>query len=68
MSELITALALVLVIEGILPFLSPHGYKRAVGQVLQMPAQHVRWYGLGLMTAGAVLLYFMRHIGGQLLV
>ena len=63
MTELITALALVLVLEGILPFLSPHAYKRAVGQVLQMPSQSVRWFGLGLMTAGAILLYFMRHSG-----
>ena len=61
MTELLTALALVMVIEGLLPFLSPDTYKSAIAQALQAPSSNLRWFGLGLMTVGAVLLYFVRH-------
>ena len=63
MTEILTALALVMVIEGILPTLSPHTFKQAMGQILQMPVAHLRRYGLALMTAGALLLYLVRHSG-----
>lgn len=63
MTEILTALALVLVIEGLLPFISPDSYKSAVSQLLQMPSGNLRFVGLGSMVAGAVLLYVVQHIG-----
>ena len=56
---LLTALALVLVIEGLLPFLSPGGWRRMFAQLLQLqrradpvlrPRQHV---------AGLVLIWLL---------
>ena len=37
-TELLTALALVFVLEGLIPFLSPDGYKRYVAQIVELPS------------------------------
>ena len=63
MSELLSAVALVLVIEGLLPFLSPDTYKRAITEMLQVPSINLRWFGLAMMIGGVVLLYFVRKAG-----
>ena len=63
MNELLTAIALVLVIEGLMPFLSPDTYKRAISQMLSVPTQNLRTFGLVLMVIGVVLLYFLRQSG-----
>lgn len=58
--ELLTAIALVLVLEGLMPFINPRGYKNVMEQVLHMPENQLRNLGLASMVAGAVLLYFVR--------
>lgn len=58
--DLLAALALVLVIEGLMPFLSPGGFKRTMGQVSQMPDRNLRVIGLTSMIVGVVLLYLIR--------
>lgn len=59
--ELLTAIALVLVIEGILPFLSPNLLRRMMFQVVQQNNRILRITGLVTMLAGVVLLYLVRH-------
>lgn len=59
-SELLTAVALVLVIEGIVPFLSPGGWKRMVMQFLRVSDQTLRLIGLTSMIIGVLLLYLAR--------
>lgn len=59
--ELITAVALVLVIEGILPFLSPNLLRRMMFQVVQQNNRTLRITGLVTMLAGVILLYLVRH-------
>ncbi|MCO6440287.1 MAG: DUF2065 domain-containing protein [Nitrococcus mobilis] len=59
--ELITAVALVLVIEGILPFLSPNLLRRMMFQVVQQNNRTLRITGLAIMLAGVILLYLVRH-------
>lgn len=54
------ALALVLVIEGLVPFLSPRGYRNMVRQMSQMPEQVLRNLGLVLIIVGLLLLYLVR--------
>lgn len=46
------ALACVLVIEGLLPFLSPAGWRRMFEQVLKMSDGQIRFFGLCSMLAG----------------
>lgn len=55
-SEILTAIALVIVIEGLLPAISPAAYKRAVSQLADMPLRTIRVTGLVLMVVGALLL------------
>ena len=46
------ALALVLVIEGLLPFVTPGGWRRVFTQVLQLSDGQIRFYGLCSIVAG----------------
>lgn len=57
--ELWIAAALVLVIEGILPFLNPRGYKAMMTAVSAMSEKSVRLTGLASMLAGVALLYLV---------
>lgn len=59
--DLFAALALVLVVEGILPFLNPASYKKTMAQMLQLPDSNLRVIGLGSMIAGLFFLYLVRH-------
>lgn len=51
------ALALVLVIEGLLPFLSPSGWRRMFQQVLQLQDGQVRFFGLCSILVGLLVLW-----------
>lgn len=52
------ALALVLVIEGLLPFLSPQAWRRAVGQIAQLQDGQIRFFALLAILAGLAMLGF----------
>lgn len=58
--SLLSALALVLVLEGLLPFLNPAGYKRLLESMRHLPETQLRNFGLVMITAGLLLLYFVR--------
>jgi len=59
-TELFSALALVLIIEGIIPFINPLGYKKTMQQMLAMSESTLRVVGFGLMLVGTLLLFFIR--------
>jgi uncharacterized protein YjeT (DUF2065 family) len=59
-NELLVAIALVLVFEGIIPFLAPDKFRQALAQLTQMPDQVLRMIGLASMTLGIVFLYILR--------
>jgi uncharacterized protein len=48
------ALALVLVLEGLMPFLSPTGWRRMFEQVLKMNDGQIRFFGLCSVVLGLV--------------
>ncbi|AYQ29740.1 MULTISPECIES: DUF2065 domain-containing protein [unclassified Polaromonas] len=50
------ALALVLVIEGLLPFISPGGWRRMFEQILALGDGQIRFFGLCSIVIGLVLL------------
>lgn len=56
---LLTAFALVLVIEGILPFLIPALWREAFRRLTEMSDGQVRFIGLSSMVAGVLLLYLV---------
>ena len=51
------AMALVLIIEGMLPFISPHRWRNMLAMAEQMDDRVIRNIGLGSMLLGVVLLY-----------
>ncbi|QLA80606.1 MULTISPECIES: DUF2065 domain-containing protein [unclassified Acidovorax] len=51
------ALALVLVIEGLLPFLSPQSWRRAVAQISLLQDGQIRFFGLLAIVAGVLMLW-----------
>ena len=53
------ALALVLIIEGILPFISPARWRVMIATVAQMEDRVIRNFGLGSMVLGLLLLYLV---------
>lgn len=59
-TELLSALALVFILEGLLPFISPQSLKRVVLSVLSMDERALRVAGLLSMITGVVLLYLVR--------
>jgi uncharacterized protein YjeT (DUF2065 family) len=53
------ASALMLVIEGIMPFINPAVFRRALLQMANMQDQQLRVIGLFSMIAGVALLYWI---------
>jgi uncharacterized protein YjeT (DUF2065 family) len=58
--NLLTAVALMLVIEGLLPFLLPATWRETFRRLIEMSDGQLRFIGLGSMLAGLILLYFVR--------
>ena len=59
-TDLLSALALVLVIEGIVPFVSPQSLRRMLATVSQLDDRSLRITGLASMILGVVMLYLVR--------
>jgi len=59
--DLLTAAALVLVIEGILPFVNPEGYRRAMMLMANQEDRMLRIGGLVSMLLGLALVFFIRN-------
>jgi hypothetical protein len=57
--SLLIATALVLIIEGIMPFLNPTMFKRALLQTVSMSDRQVRLIGLISMFTGLIFLYWI---------
>jgi uncharacterized protein YjeT (DUF2065 family) len=58
MSDLLLgALALMLVFEGLLPFLSPQLWRQVFARLLTLKDGQIRFIGLTSMLAGLVILY-----------
>ncbi|MDH5517555.1 MAG: DUF2065 domain-containing protein [Gammaproteobacteria bacterium] len=59
MNEILHAVALLLVIEGIMPFLNPIKWRETMQQISQFSDNALRWIGLSSMLAGVILLYLL---------
>lgn len=60
MQELLVALALVFIIEGMLPFLSPGNWRRFVAGVASLDDRTVRRAGLVSMAIGTLILLWLK--------
>ena len=59
-SELLTAMGLVLVFEGLLPFLAPRQFRQALLNFAALEDQWMRLLGLGCLIGGLVLVYAVK--------
>lgn len=60
-TEILTAVALVLVIEGLLPFASPGRYRQMVAEIVRLNDNHIRTVGLVIIVIGLAMLYVVRN-------
>jgi uncharacterized protein YjeT (DUF2065 family) len=54
-----SALALVLVLEGLFPFLSPQGWRQTFLKLLQLRDGQLRFFGLTSILLGLLTLWFV---------
>ena len=57
--NLLVAIALMLVLEGVFPFLNPDGFKNSLRLISQMDDPSIRVGGLVCMVLGVLLLYLV---------
>ena len=57
-ADITTAIALVLIIEGMLPFLSPTVWRDTFERLVRMSDGQIRFFGLSSMLVGLVVLLF----------
>jgi uncharacterized protein len=53
------AIALMLVLEGILPFVSPNAWRETFQKLLQLEDGQIRFIGLSAMLVGLIILYLI---------
>jgi len=58
--DFLNALALVFVIEGIMPFLAPKKWQEMMRQATDLDPANMRWFGFISMLIGVVLLYLLK--------
>ncbi len=58
--ELAQAAALMLVLEGIIPFLYPNRWRQLAARLALISDRQLRMIGLGSMVVGVVLLFVIR--------
>lgn len=61
MTELLSALCLVAVLEGLVLFVAPGGWKRAALQLLEQTDRQLRWFGGLILATGLLALWWLRH-------
>ena len=60
LTDLLAALGLFLVLEGMAPFVNPQGVKRAFARLLEVRDRELRIAGLGSMLVGIIILFLVR--------
>ena len=58
--DILTAFALYLIIEGMIPFVGPDFFRQTVAKLSQLNDNHLRATGLTVMVTGLLLLFVVR--------
>jgi len=58
--DILTAISLYLIIEGMIPFIGPDFFRQTVSRIAGMNDNHLRATGLSVMAAGVLLLFIVR--------
>lgn len=57
--DLLNAIALLLILEGLLPFVNPGSIKKVYKAMQEMPERSLRMVGFGSIVVGLMLLYLV---------
>jgi uncharacterized protein YjeT (DUF2065 family) len=58
--DILTAFALYLIIEGMIPFVGPNFFRQTVAKLSALNDNHLRLTGLAIMASGLLLLFVVR--------
>ncbi len=58
--DILTAFALYLIIEGMIPFVGPKMFRQTVARIALLDDNHLRASGLAVMAAGLIMLFVVR--------
>jgi uncharacterized protein YjeT (DUF2065 family) len=56
---LLLALGLMLILEGLMPMLSPHRWRRLFEQLLQLDDGQIRFFGMFMVICGLLLFWIV---------
>jgi len=59
-SLLLTAFALMLVLEGLMPFIAPKAWRDTFRRITELADGQIRFFGLSSMIAGLILLFILK--------
>ncbi len=59
--QILTAIALYMVIEGMIPFIGPNFFRKNVSRLAELNDNHLRFVGLIVMLLGLGLFFLVRH-------
>lgn len=60
-ADLFAGFAIYLILEGLLPFASPQGWRRGLAAMARLNDAQLRGFGLAIVVAGLVLLFVVRN-------
>lgn len=60
MDDLLLAFGLAMIIEGLMPAISPRSWRQAVDQIGRLPDRSIRSFGLVLVVIGGLVFHLAR--------
>ncbi|WP_374623806.1 DUF2065 domain-containing protein [Pandoraea sp.] len=60
-STIILALALMLIVEGMFPFVAPDRWRQSFRKITEMPSGQIRFFGLAAVSLGLILMLLADH-------
>ena len=60
-ADLLAGFAFYLILEGLLPFVSPPNWRRGLAAMSELNDGQLRGFGLAIVMMGLVLLFFVRY-------
>ncbi len=59
LDTLLLALGLMLILEGLMPMVSPSNWRRLFEQLLQLEDGQIRFFGMAMVITGLLLFWFV---------
>lgn len=59
LDTLLTALGLMLILEGLLPMISPRSWRSLFEQMLQLQEGQIRFFGMIMVVFGLLVVWFL---------